>query len=184
MENNHYKGKLKRWNDAKGFGFISPDNGHNDVFIHISALSKISRRPIVGDAVVFQIETDGNGKKRAVNAKLEGVSVVQSKNNKINKKAKNKFVSRFLSIMLLILIGTLIFNKITEKTNSSVVKSSSIGSFQEKERNIGNFTCSGKTLCSEMNSCEEAKFYQRNCPSTKMDGDGDYIPCERQWCGF
>jgi hypothetical protein len=45
------------------------------------------------------------------------------------------------------------------------------------------FRCEGKTRCSQMTSCEEAKFYLRNCPGTEMDGDGDGIPCESQWCG-
>jgi hypothetical protein len=45
------------------------------------------------------------------------------------------------------------------------------------------FRCEGKTRCSEMHSCEEATFYLRNCPGTKMDGDGDGVPCESQWCG-
>jgi hypothetical protein len=45
------------------------------------------------------------------------------------------------------------------------------------------FTCQGKTRCREMTSCAEAKFYLRNCPGTKMDGDHDGIPCESQWCG-
>jgi hypothetical protein len=34
-----------------------------------------------------------------------------------------------------------------------------------------------------MTSCEEAKFFVRNCPNVKMDGDGNGIPCEQQWCG-
>lgn len=45
------------------------------------------------------------------------------------------------------------------------------------------YSCSGKVHCSEMTSCEEATFYQQNCPGTKMDGDRDGIPCESQWCG-
>ncbi|WP_163372923.1 excalibur calcium-binding domain-containing protein [Endozoicomonas acroporae] len=44
------------------------------------------------------------------------------------------------------------------------------------------FSCSGKTHCSQMTSCEEATFYQDNCPGTNMDGDRDGIPCERQLC--
>ncbi|MDO2950005.1 excalibur calcium-binding domain-containing protein [Aeromonas simiae] len=32
-----------------------------------------------------------------------------------------------------------------------------------------------------MGSYEEAKFYLDNCPGTKMDGDGDGVPCERQF---
>ena len=52
-----------------------------------------------------------------------------------------------------------------------------------KRRKKKNYTCSGKIYCSQMNSCEEAMFYLHNCPGTKMDGDGDGIPCEQQWCG-
>lgn len=44
------------------------------------------------------------------------------------------------------------------------------------------YTCDGRTHCSQMTSCEEAKFFLRNCPGTKMDGDNDGIPCERQLC--
>lgn len=44
------------------------------------------------------------------------------------------------------------------------------------------YSCSGKQHCSQMSSCEEAKFYINNCPNTKMDGDNDGIPCERQLC--
>jgi hypothetical protein len=45
------------------------------------------------------------------------------------------------------------------------------------------FQCDGRRYCSEMRSCEEAMFFLRNCPDTRMDGDGDGIPCEDQWCG-
>lgn len=44
------------------------------------------------------------------------------------------------------------------------------------------FRCDGRTLCSQMNSCEEATFFLKNCPGTKMDGNNDGVPCESQWC--
>ncbi len=44
------------------------------------------------------------------------------------------------------------------------------------------FACDGRTHCSQMRSCEEATFFLRNCPNTKMDGNNDGVPCERQWC--
>ncbi|MGE8444232.1 MAG: excalibur calcium-binding domain-containing protein [Comamonas testosteroni] len=44
------------------------------------------------------------------------------------------------------------------------------------------YQCDGRTHCSQMSSCEEATFFLRNCPGTKMDGDNDGIPCERQLC--
>ena len=42
--------------------------------------------------------------------------------------------------------------------------------------------CDGRTYCSQMTSCAEATYFLRNCPDTKMDGNNDGIPCERQWC--
>jgi len=44
------------------------------------------------------------------------------------------------------------------------------------------YRCDGRTHCSQMTSCEEATFFLRNCPGTKMDGNNDGVPCERQWC--
>jgi len=44
-----------------------------------------------------------------------------------------------------------------------------------------NFKCDGRQHCSQMRSYEEAKFFTDNCPATKMDGDHDGIPCERQF---
>ena len=45
-----------------------------------------------------------------------------------------------------------------------------------------NYQCDGREYCSQMHSCEEATFFINNCPNTKMDGDHDGVPCERQWC--
>jgi len=44
------------------------------------------------------------------------------------------------------------------------------------------FNCDGRIYCSQMTSCEEAKYFLQNCPGVKMDGEGDGVPCERQWC--
>lgn len=44
------------------------------------------------------------------------------------------------------------------------------------------YKCDGRTHCSQMRSCAEAKHFIRHCPNTRMDGDHDGIPCERQWC--
>ena len=50
------------------------------------------------------------------------------------------------------------------------------------EPDAGPFACNGRTYCSEIRSCEEAVYFIRHCPGTKMDGDGDGVPCERQRC--
>lgn len=70
------KGTLVRWLGNKGFGFIKPQQGGGDVFMHISALKGMSRKPIIGDIIHYEISTDANGKTRAVNAKIEGVEQV------------------------------------------------------------------------------------------------------------
>ena len=50
--------------------------------------------------------------------------------------------------------------------------------------NLNAFQCDGRKYCSTMSSCEEALFFLYNCPDTKMDGDNDGIPCERQHCNI
>lgn len=43
------------------------------------------------------------------------------------------------------------------------------------------FRCDGRQHCSQMTSYDEAVFFLRNCPGTKMDGDRDGVPCEEQF---
>ena len=93
--------------------------------------------------------------------------------------AKPFFISIFGIAMLFLSImfsptagtdrGTFRFNPNTNRVNMN--------------SNNSSFQCSGKIYCSEMSSCAEAKFYLRYCPGTKMDGNNDGIPCEKQWCG-
>ena len=84
-------GQLKRWNEAKGFGFISTENGQRDIFIHISDLKGMSRRPLVGDTIHYQVKIQNDGKNRAINARIEGVEVIQdNRSKKSSKSNKNR----------------------------------------------------------------------------------------------
>jgi len=56
-------------------------------------------------------------------------------------------------------------------------KSSNLNAYENKV-----YQCDGRQYCSQMTSCEEATFFINNCPNTKMDGDNDGVPCEKQWC--
>lgn len=47
---------------------------------------------------------------------------------------------------------------------------------------VDTFKCDGRIHCSQMTTCSEAKYFLKNCPGVKMDGDRDGIPCEEQWC--
>jgi len=185
MNQHHQKGKLKRWNDDKGFGFITSDDG-KDIFIHISALKRMERRPEVGDVIIYQIDTGNDGKEKAVNAKIEGVAEIRARPVRKNykKRSKTNWVSATLSIVLVVSIGSIVYNKFATLNPFHKESTTSIYSHAEQEENRNNYSCEGKVYCSEMTSCDEAKYYQRNCPGTKMDGDGDGIPCESQWCSW
>jgi CspA family cold shock protein len=63
-------GKIKMFNDDKGFGFIQPDDGGNDVFFHVSSLRE-GDEITVGKAVTFEMGVDPkSGKTKAVSVDL------------------------------------------------------------------------------------------------------------------
>lgn len=64
-------GTVKWFNATKGYGFIAPEGGSKDVFVHISAVERAGLRGLNdGQAVSFDIETDRNGRKSASNLTL------------------------------------------------------------------------------------------------------------------
>jgi CspA family cold shock protein len=62
-------GTVKWFNTTKGFGFIQPDEGGNDVFVHISAVERAGMRSLdEGQKLVFELERDRKtGRSSAVN---------------------------------------------------------------------------------------------------------------------
>ncbi|UJJ33236.1 DUF1294 domain-containing protein [Halopseudomonas maritima] len=67
-------GKLISWNDAKGFGFIQPDDGSERVFAHISVM-RGDARPVAGMAVRFVGARDAQGRLRAEHMRGEGLAL-------------------------------------------------------------------------------------------------------------
>lgn len=64
------EGTVKIWNDDRGFGFIEPLHGGQDIFVHIKAFVSRSARPEVGQRVTFEVEMAPDGKKRAKHVEL------------------------------------------------------------------------------------------------------------------
>ena len=64
-------GSVKWFNSQKGYGFIQPDGGDNDVFVHISAVEQAGLSQLnENQKVSFEIENGRNGKASAINLKL------------------------------------------------------------------------------------------------------------------
>jgi CspA family cold shock protein len=61
-------GTVKFFNDAKGFGFIAPDDGGADAFVHITAVERAGMRTLSqNQKVSYDLEEDQRGKTKAVN---------------------------------------------------------------------------------------------------------------------
>lgn len=105
------KGVLKTWKEDRGFGFIKPDDDGKDIFIHISALKGVSRRPITGDVIYYQIAKDNRGKYKAINAHIEGISIVEDKTGDLLKagSSKKRTIAIVIAVGLLIIITVAVF---------------------------------------------------------------------------
>lgn len=65
------KGTVKWFNATKGFGFIAPEGGKKDVFVHITALERAGIRSLAdGQAVTFDIESGRDGRESATNLSI------------------------------------------------------------------------------------------------------------------
>ncbi len=64
-------GTVKFFNTTKGFGFISPDNGEKDAFVHISAVQRSGLQGLYeGDKVSYELQTGRDGKVSATELTL------------------------------------------------------------------------------------------------------------------
>ncbi|MDI1362449.1 cold shock domain-containing protein [Methylotenera sp.] len=199
------QGKIFKWVDSKGYGFISADGSAEQVFVHISAFPKGLTRPVIGEVVTFEVAKDASKGLQAYNVLyLNRVVHAQPRvKAKIVKREKNYSVIIIVLLMVFCSLPLYQFYKRVSRVDSGLQKTTEYTNSIEAAKevkpkpfllntensshnisiNSNHFQCTGKSRCNEMTSCDEAMFYLSHCPGTITDGDGDGIPCEDQWCG-
>lgn len=173
------EGILSKWNESKGYGFITPQRGGQDIFVHISAFPKDGQRPALREKLTFTIAVDANGKKRAIEVQRLA-SKQAAPRSAPRKPANNAAILAFTALLAATLFyGYTAFYAGQPASSSSAPATATTAATPP----AATFHCDGRTHCSQMRSCEEATFFLRNCPNVQMDGNGDGIPCQEQWCG-
>lgn len=237
-ENVSHSGQLVRWNEDRGFGFIKTQSLDKDVFVHISALKDIGKKPKNGDVLHFSVAQDDEGKLKAYNVTLDGQSTnsvqkpkkpqtrptqqsIPANNTQHTKPKKGRSYNLFVAIGLFAVAGAILVKRTPQSLPQTSVESpvkqvetvsapaakpvksadkppqqtvryvaaprpkTYVAAPRPKTKeDFSGYRCEGKQHCSQMKSCKEARFYLKNCPNVKIDGDKDGIPCEQQLCPF
>ena len=188
------EGTVKTYNSKKGFGFIKVDGEKKDIFFHITNCPNKHVEPKQGERFKFIVAHD-NGKLKADNIirldlKMEAErhtpqsrALSQERVSSKKKYPKNKSSGGFVFMIIgLLLIAGLVY-VIYHKYQRINLASQSPDQMQRvvepsTNSNPNGYSCDGRIHCSQMNSREEARWFVRNCPGTRMDGNNDGEPCE------
>lgn len=96
------QGKITGWNDLRGFGFVSPLEGGERVFVHVSAFPRGSRRPTDGEFVNYTLGTDERDRPCATQ-----VTYVVSRVKRPSVWAQTDLIAGFLAVAFLGIIALL-----------------------------------------------------------------------------
>ncbi len=186
-----FEGTLKRWNDEKGFGFIAPAQGGQELFVHVSAFPRDGRRPAESEPISFEVETRPDGKKQAVRVErplppgrrtaVEPKSAEPRSRQHSHARRSRKNPS-WIALILLVVLGAWGYSRWAEQGLAPEPATTALPYVSEVPAGAGAFRCDGRTHCSQMTSCAEAEYFLKQCPGVQMDGNGDGEPCEQQWC--
>lgn len=174
------EGNLTKWNDDRGFGFITPVQGGSEIFVHISAFPKDGHRPTIGERLTFEIEVDRDGKKRARNLLCPTRPTVLTTRQPMPHRRNEKpgFLGRTIPLAIVVALAFYGYSHYSGRAAPQAVVAAS----SNNQSVSSPFRCDGRTHCSQMTSCAEATYFLRNCPNVQMDGNNDGVPCEQQWC--
>jgi cold shock CspA family protein len=169
-------GTLTKWNDDRGFGFITPTPGGPEVFAHISAFPKDGQRPRLGERLSFEIGIGKDGKQQAksIACSTRPAEKPYRLSEPTKRHHKPGLLGRLIPLGFVIALGAYGYNEYTQRATPQTAHAvqSSVAAAPSP------FHCDGRQHCSQMHSRAEAEYFLRNCPDTKMDGDHDGIPCE------
>jgi uncharacterized membrane protein YsdA (DUF1294 family)/cold shock CspA family protein len=98
-----FEGVVKNWNDDRGFGFIEPAKGGQELFVHVKAFPMAFGRPTVGTKVTFEVEPTNDGKKRAI--KVQPISAAKPATTPSNRRASTSKGWETSSIVALAFFG-------------------------------------------------------------------------------
>jgi cold shock CspA family protein len=175
-------GKLIKWNDERGFGFIETGAGREEIFVHISAFPHDGVRPRIGELVSFEPDQGSDGRKRALRVmRPGGQSLARHPRRSSAATTRQSPVAVVAGTCLLATLGWFGYSYVATHHASAVTPSTRATQAPPAATNPL-YHCDGRTRCSQMTSCAEATYFIKQCPGTQMDGDGDGVPCESQWC--
>lgn len=121
------QGKITRWDDDRGFGFISWNGGGSSVFVHITAFSSTSRRPEAGDTVSYELAKGQNGKSRAVKVLFAGQSKPQKRSARRRQRSPLPVI--FIGLFMSFLIVSASFHRVSWLLVAAYVSASVITFF-------------------------------------------------------
>jgi hypothetical protein len=148
----------------------------------------VHSRPTVGESLVYELGRGTNGKPQATMVYRMAIGPpTKAPRSAVRASGRNRAsMARLAGLVLLVAAVAFGYNKYQQKIardatrpHTPVVEPNGRASHL---MSASNFHCDGRTYCSQMTSCSEAKFFLNNCPDTKMDGNNDGVPCEQQWC--
>ncbi|OIP68447.1 MAG: hypothetical protein AUK48_15850 [Oscillatoriales cyanobacterium CG2_30_44_21] len=123
MKSATYQGKLIKWKDDRGFGFIKPDGEDKEIFLHISALTGASRRPQVGDTIFYEKAVGKDGKLSAAKASIQGVSsrnISKGQYKSVPKSSKSSKSSKGTLQILSSVFGIVVFGFLVISANRNL----------------------------------------------------------------
>ena len=181
-------GILRSWNDDRGFGFIAPTHGGAELFVHISSLPGDGKRPTVGEKLTFELGRGKDGKPQAINVIRQAIGEAQRITNAyaLKRTRETSIVPKIVGVLIVVGLGAYGYKHYEQRVSQYATTQKPILAVPEQTARTDaeqtTLRCDGRTHCSQMTSCTEAKYFLKNCLGTQMDGNNDGVPCEQQWC--